>query len=120
MTVRNHKDLVAWQKAMDLVVAIYKETSRFPKHKLFGLAQQMRRSSVSIPSNIAEGQVRDSTRDFLLFLAIARGSLQELETQVLIAGRLEYLENGVLTSLTTAIVELAKIINGLRSGLMRS
>ena len=91
VTVRNYCDLVAWQKAMDLVESVYKATSQFPKEEVYGLTNQLRRAAVSVPSNIAEGQGRRSDNDFRRFLAIGHGSLREVETQVLIAQRLHYL-----------------------------
>ena len=89
----NYRDLIVWQKAMDLVQAVYKITAGFPKEELYGLTSQLRRAAVSIPSNIAEGQGRRTTGDFQRFLAIANGSLREVETQILIAKRLNYLHN---------------------------
>jgi four helix bundle protein len=88
---RAHHNLEAWQKALALVKSIYTTTSTFPKAELYGLTSQMRRAAVSIPSNIAEGAARESTPEFLRFLYIARGSLAELETQILIANNLGYL-----------------------------
>lgn len=97
MAVRNYSELIAWQKAMDLVEAIYKATKHFPREELYGLTSQLRRAGVSIPSNIAEGQGRKSTSEFLHHLSFAYGSLREVETQLVIAGRLGYLESGKLT-----------------------
>lgn len=91
--VHSYKDLIAWKKAMRLVCEIYRITRCFPKEELFGLAQQMRRAAVSIPSNLAEGQGRLSTKDFRHFVGVARGSAMELETQLLIARELSYLKN---------------------------
>ena len=84
------KDLIAWQQAMDLVQMVYQFTSKLPKEELYGLTSQMRRSAVSIASNIAEGQGRNSKGEFYQFLGNARGSLEELRTQVLIAQRLKF------------------------------
>ncbi len=92
MALKSYKDLIVWQKAIDLVILVYRRTAAFPKEEVYGLRQQIRRAAVSVPSNIAEGQCRSSTRDFLNFLAIARGSLGEVETQLTIAERLEYLK----------------------------
>jgi four helix bundle protein len=88
---RSYKDLVAWQKAMDLVTATYRATAGFPRDELFGLTSQLRRAAVSIPSNIAEGQGRLSEKEFRHFLGQARGSLMEAETQLQIAENLGYL-----------------------------
>ena len=87
----DHKDLEVWKKSMDLVESIYTLTQRFPEAEKFGLTSQMRRSAVSIPSNIAEGAARKGDKEFLHFLYIALGSLSELETQYLIATRLEFI-----------------------------
>jgi four helix bundle protein len=117
MAVKCYKDLIAWQKAVDLVELIYRATEHFPRREIFGLANQMRRAAVSVPSNVAEGQGRSSTRDFLHFLAIATGSLQELETQVLIVARLQYLAPETVRGLMEASTEVARIISGLRTSL---
>ena len=91
MSVRNYRELIAWQKSMDLVERVYLATRSFPKEEVYGLCAQVRRAVVSIPSNIAEGQGRQTTREFVHFLSIAHGSLREVETQILIARRLNYL-----------------------------
>ena len=88
---QSYRDLVAWNKAMELVMEVYMLTQGFPKEEIFGLMSQLRRSAVSIPSNIAEGQGRLSKGEFRNFLGNARGSLSELETQVLIAEKLNFL-----------------------------
>ncbi|MDB5902695.1 MAG: four helix bundle protein, partial [Betaproteobacteria bacterium] len=90
---RNHRDLHAWQQAIELVAAIYALTSRFPDSERYGLTSQMRRAAVSVPSNIAEGAARASTRDLIRFLNIAAGSLSELDTLVAVAKKLGYVEN---------------------------
>lgn len=98
--MKTHKDLQVWQRSLDLVEKIYKITREFPKEELFGLTSQIRRSVISIPSNIAEGSARNSKKEFLQFLYIALGSLSELETQCLIAQRLYSLaDNTVLTDI---------------------
>jgi four helix bundle protein len=119
MAVKSYHELIVWQKSMDLVEIIYRETSRFPTDERFGLTNQLRRAAVSIPSNIAEGQCRQTTADFLNFLAIARGSLGELETQVLIAARLKYLRSDARDSLLSAIGEVGRLLSGLRASLLR-
>ena len=91
MKVKNYQELVVWQRAMDLVEIVYKASRAFPRDELYALTSQVRRAVVSIPSNIAEGQGRRTTSDFLRHLSIAYGSLREVETQILIAGRLNYL-----------------------------
>ncbi len=85
------RDLRVWQEAMKMTTAIYRSTGDFPKHELYGLSQQMRRAAVSIPSNIAEGKGHRSDKEFTHFLFHARGSLLELQTQILIAEELQYL-----------------------------
>jgi len=90
--LKSHKDLKVWQESMTLVVAVYKATEDFPKHEIYGLTSQIRRATVSIPSNIAEGAGRRGNKEFIRFLYIALGSLSEVETQLEIAFRLNYLE----------------------------
>ena len=91
MATSTHRDLTAWREAMDLVELVYQATADFPKAELFGLTSQIRRSAVSVPSNIAEGSARNSPRELLHFLGISCGSLAELETQLELAARLGYL-----------------------------
>lgn len=112
-SVRSYGDLVAWQKAMDLVVAVYRATDKLPPHEQYGLTNQIRRAVVSIPSNIAEGQGRSSPNEFIRFLSIARGSLYELETQVLIAERLTYLTEGEREVLLHLTDEVGRLLRGL-------
>jgi four helix bundle protein len=88
--VKSFRDLDVWHLGVELAETVYRITARFPKSELFALSSQMRRAAVSIPSNIAEGRARDSTREFLHFLAMSRGSLAELETQIELAIRLDY------------------------------
>lgn len=89
--VRSHQRLDVWKVSMELVIALYRELARFPKHEQSGLCSQIRRAAVSIPANIAEGAGRETKREYLRFLTIARGSLSELETELEIARQLEYL-----------------------------
>lgn len=88
--IKSHMDLKIWQISMDLVEEIYKITSTFPKEEIYALSSQMKRAAISVPSNIAEGASRQTTKEFIKFLYISLGSLSELETQVLIANRLNY------------------------------
>jgi four helix bundle protein len=113
MAIKSHRDLVAWQKAMDLVEQVYKETRAFPKQEVYGLTAQARRAAVSVPSNIAEGQGRHSDGDFSRHLAIAHGSLCELETQLLLGARLGYLTEARLTPLLAAASEVGRLVLGL-------
>jgi four helix bundle protein len=109
----SYRDLRVWQNAMDLVVSVYEETQSFPKEERYGLTSQMRRASVSIPSNIAEGKGRSTDRDRALFFCHARGSLLELETQILIAQRLKYLTPSGAEGLVKASTELGRMLNSL-------
>lgn len=92
--LRNHLDLEVWQCSMDLAADIYAITTRFPREEAYGISMQMRRSAVSIPSNIAEGAARRSRKEFVQFLHVALGSTAELETQVLLTRRLGFLSGG--------------------------
>ncbi|MBI5098175.1 MAG: four helix bundle protein [Nitrospirae bacterium] len=91
--IRTHKDLEVWKKAMKLTESLYKITSHFPKEEQYGLISQIRRAAVSIPSNIAEGAARNSNKEFIQYLYISLGSLSELETQLLLAQRLNFLND---------------------------
>lgn len=117
MAIRNFQELVVWQKAMDLVEEVYHSTRHFPPDELYGLTSQLRRAVVSIPSNIAEGQGRDSTKEFLHHLSITYGSLCEVQTQILIAQRLTYLSPPHTERLIELCVEVAKLTNGLCNSL---
>lgn len=105
---RKHQELLVWQQAVELVKLVYKITAAFPQHEIYGLTSQMRRAAVSVPGNIAEGAGRNSKREFIRFLAIARGSLNELDTYVVIAKELGYLadlkEVQVLTDRVFALI----------------
>jgi four helix bundle protein len=109
----SYRDLVAWQKAMTLVTDAYRATATFPRDEQFGLTSQVRRCSVSIPSNIAEGQGRLSEKEFRYFLGQARGSLMELETQFQIARNLGYLQQSEAEVLLHSCSEVGRILNGL-------
>ena len=111
------KELIVWQKPLDLVTEIYAATSGFPREEMFGLTSQLRRSAVSVPSNIAEGQGRATKGEFIQFLSHARGSLFELEAQIVIAGRLGYLPSQLELDLAGKAEEVARILNGLLTSL---
>jgi four helix bundle protein len=113
MAIRNYQDLVVWQKAMELCEAIYRVTARFPKEETYGLTSQMRRASVSVPSNIAEGQGRGSDKDWNRHLRIAYGSLRELETQLILAQRLKFLTASDTDALLERSSEVGRLMNGL-------
>lgn len=120
MAVQSHRELIAWQKAMDFAAEVYRATRYFPKDELYGLTSQLRRASVSIPSNIAEGQGRQTTGEFRQFLGHARGSLLETETQILLSERLGYLEHETMKKLLVQASEVGRIVNGLMSSLKGS
>jgi len=110
---KSYRDLIAWQKAIAFVTEIYRATRLFPKEEIYGLTSQLRRAAVSVPSNIAEGQARLSRLEFKNFLAHARGSLVEIESQLLIAQNLGYLSKDSAAKLIEQNSELARILNGL-------
>jgi four helix bundle protein len=107
------EDLHAWRLAMDLVVEVYQQSLAWPKDERFGLTSQIRRAATSIPSNIAEGKGRASDRDFIKFLNYARGSLYEVQTQVKVARRLDYLTESAARALEKQTAEVGKVLNGL-------
>jgi four helix bundle protein len=115
--MRKHHELRAWQDAVTLVTRVYQATATFPKEEVFGLTNQMRRAAVSIPSNIAEGAARNSDREFLQFLGVARGSLSELETQVVISGNLGYLKE--VEPISVSIDKLFGMLGGLIRAIQR-
>ena len=111
--ISSYNDLIVWQKSVSLVTEIYKATSTFPREETFGLTSQLRKSAVSIPSNIAEGQGRATKGEFVQFLANARGSLFELKTQVHIAGALGFLTSQCADQLTQGADKVGRLLNGL-------
>ncbi|OGA41446.1 MAG: hypothetical protein A3G24_06235 [Betaproteobacteria bacterium RIFCSPLOWO2_12_FULL_62_13] len=113
MGVSTHRDLVAWQEAMKLVETVYRQTASFPKQETFGLTAQMRRAAISVPSNIAEGAARNSPREFYQFSGIAAGSLAELETQVELAIRLNYLPGNA--EALSQVRRVGRLVNALRN-----
>lgn len=114
---QHYKDLIAWWKAMDLADLVYEATDSFPKREVYSLTDQMTRAAVSIPSNIAEGQARYSNCEFLHFLRNSRGSLAELETQILVAQRRSYLPEVKAEELLRKGDELSRILSGLINSL---
>ncbi|MBU0622373.1 MAG: four helix bundle protein [Gammaproteobacteria bacterium] len=118
--MESYRSLLVWQKAVDFAVLIYQLTAAFPKHEVYGIVSQMQRAVVSIPSNIAEGKERQSDRDFARFLAIALGSLAELETQLLIAQRLGYLDEFDWQEATAQADEIGKMLRSLHKKLNNS
>jgi four helix bundle protein len=111
--IRSHRDLIVWQKAIDLVVSVYAATENFPKTELYGLTSQIRRCATSIPANIAEGQGRRLPGEFIQFLGNARGSLLELDTHLEIARRLGMLSEEAHLALMEKLIEVRKLLNGL-------
>ena len=109
----NFKELLVWKKSIEFVTEIYEITAAFPSEEKFGLVSQIRRSAVSIPSNIAEGNARRSSADYIQFLKIARGSGAEVETQIIISKNLGLIEEVKSEELTSKITEIMKMINGL-------
>ena len=109
--LKSYKELLVWQKSMNMVTQIYDLTKTFPEEEKFGLISQMRRCSVSIPSNIAEGWGRLSRKNYIQFLRISRGSLYELETQILITKQLNYINDS--ESVENLIIEISKMLNSL-------
>ena len=115
--LRSYRELIAWQKSVELVTEIYAITKEFPRDEIYGLTIQLRRSAVSVPSNIAEGQGRATKGEFIQFLGHARGSLFELETQIVIAEKLGYLAPQIELQVASRITEVARILNGLLTSL---
>ncbi|SRR6266404_88120 len=111
--IKSHRDLVVWQKAMDLTVELYSVTKQFPRDELYGLTGQVRRSAASIAANIAEGQGRRSAGEFCQFLAHARGSLLELDTHLELALRVGHLPKKDYDKVKTLIDEVGRLLNGL-------
>ncbi len=119
MKVKSFKDLLVWQKAMNLVEECYRVTEIFPRNEEFGLKAQIRRAAVSIPSNIAEGNARHSSGEYRRFLAIALGSTAELETQIELGRRLGLARDGDAARLSQHCQEVGKMLNGLRLSIAR-
>jgi four helix bundle protein len=118
MQIKSFRDLRVWQAGIDLVRDVYEVTSTFPRSEVYGLASQMQRAAVSVPSNIAEGHARESTKEYLKHLSIAQASLAELETQLEIARQLNYIPEELATSLFEKITSLGRQLFALRNALM--
>ncbi|RYD40143.1 MAG: four helix bundle protein [Verrucomicrobiaceae bacterium] len=119
MRIQYYRDLLVWQKAMDLCVEVHNAALAFPKHEVFGLAAQLNRSVVSVPSNIAEGHGRRTTPDFIHFLSISRGSLNEVETQLILGMRYGYITEEAHEDLLERCGEVGRMLNGLIDALER-
>jgi len=115
--MKTHHDLDVWKKAISLVTEVYKLTESFPKVEQYGLTNQIRRSAVSIPSNIAEGAARASSKEFSQFLSIALGSVSELETQLIVSNNLNFIEKIHFEEMLDQIVTIRKMIVGLKKSL---
>lgn len=111
--VRSYRDLIVWKKAIDLVIDVYHYTRSFPKEETYGLISQLRRAAVSVPSNIAEGHARVSTGEFRQFLGHALGSLVEIETQILISERLNYIDPANAAEISRRTDEIGRMLNAL-------
>jgi four helix bundle protein len=120
MKIKSFRDLRVWQLSMELVELVYRLTREFPKNEIYGLTSQLQRAAISIPSNIAEGHTREHTKEYLHHLSMAQASLAELDTQLEIATRLEYVSRSQLVSLIDRVVALGKQMYALRNSLLRS
>jgi len=116
--MNNYKELKVWQKSVDLAVKVYESTKAFPKEETYGLTSQIRRSAASISSNIAEGAGRNTKKDFNNFLGISNGSMCELETQLIIANRINLLDDGTLQFLQNDITKIQKMNRALQKSLL--
>lgn len=114
--LQSYRELLVWQKAMELVLTVYCLTEAFPKREIYGLSAQLRRAGVSVPSNIAEGYGRGSHKEYLQFLSIAQGSLKELETQVILAERLAY----ATAAQANRVLAEAEVVGKMLGSLIRS
>jgi four helix bundle protein len=114
MSVQSHRDLIVWQKAMDLVVEVYRLTERFPKTETYRLVSQITRAAASVPANIAEGNARNSSREYAQFLSIAKGSLMETETFLTLGVRLGYVTDSDAKRGAGLITEISKMLTSLR------
>ena len=113
MKAQHYRELIVWQRAMQLVKEIYNLSKKLPKEELYGLSSQMQRAAVSVPSNIAEGQARDGKKEFIQFLKIARGSKAELQTQLLICVDIGYLSESEINTAMNLAEETGKMISSL-------
>lgn len=115
--VTHYKELLVWHKAMDLAGLVYGASRTMPKEERYGLISQVRRAAVSIPSNLAEGHARSGTKEFLQFIAIAKGSLAEVETQMMLAERFDYINNESLDDVLSLSDEVNRMLTGLQKSL---
>jgi four helix bundle protein len=115
----DYTELVAWQRAMDLAIAVYDSSQKLPAAERYGLTAQMRRAAVAIPANIAEGQGRRTCGEFLNQLSVAHGSIRELETHIMIAERTRLMDAGVARTILKQAMEVGRLVNGLANSLRR-
>lgn len=118
-SIKPHKRLDVWDKAIDLTVDIYRISETFPRTEVYGLTSQMRRASISVPSNIAEGAARQTKREFINYLHMAQGSLSELDTQLVIASRLQYIPMDTYKETENKMESISKMLTGLIKSLRR-
>ena len=116
--IEDYKDLIVWQRSMELAEEVYRLVKKLPKEELFALSDQIRRAVISIPSNIAEGYERNSTKEYIHFLSIDKGSKAELETQLLLCTKIHYLNNSDIEKSISLIQEIGKMINSLQKHLI--
>ena len=114
MPLQHYRELLAWQRAMDLAAAVYAVTKSFPADERFGLTNQLRRAAVSVPSNIAEGQGRGISADFTRFMNIANGSRQEVDTQLMLAQRFGYIDASTVNKILDISAETGRLLSGLK------
>ncbi len=114
--MRTHKDLEVWKNSIELVKEVYEVTGNYPQSEMYGLVNQMRRAAISVPSNIAEGAARNSSKEFVRFLSVSQGSLSELETQIIVSERLGFLESQYSKGLSDKMA----LIRAQLTGLVRS
>ena len=118
-SIESHRDLIVWQKSMDLAVAAYRFTDAFPVHERYGLTSQLRRSAASVPANIAEGYVRESAGAYAQQLRVAQGSLKEFETHVELAHRVGMIDESILSSVLKSSEEVGKMLRSLTRAIER-
>lgn len=118
--MRPHENLEVWKRSVDFVVSVYESTKNFPSDERFGLTSQIRRAAVSIPANIAEGAARKTNKEFLQFLSIAQGSSSELETEILIAKKLSFLNENQYNLLKEEIENISRMMIGLTNHLKKN
>ena len=118
--MKSYRELIVWQKSMDLVSDVYKSSASFPPSETYGLTTQIKRSAISIPSNIAEGYGRNHSKDYVRFLEISRGSLYELQTQIEIAINLEFLHQDKFDIMSQKCLEVEKMLNSLITKIKKS